>query len=120
MKGKPRADTSSGRITWITRWKKRIERKERESFYVSTILIGPHPNFKQVRNSDPGRGAHRDVDRRIKWRTFAILESRYFLLSLYSSQQYTVKSVPNMYQTTLFVHSLSERFLESYISLCDI
>lgn len=81
-----------GRVTWTTRWKREPNEKGRESFYVPTLLIGPHPNFKQVRNSDPGRGAHRDVDRRIKWRTFAILESRYyFLLSLCFSYQYRVQ-----------------------------
>lgn len=46
---------------------------ERESFHVLALLIGLHPNFKQVWNSDPGRGAHYDADRRIKWREGSVV-----------------------------------------------
>jgi len=59
-----------------------LTKRARKFLYVPTLLIGPHPNFKQVRNSDLSHGAHRDVDRRIKRRTFAILESHYYFLPL--------------------------------------
>lgn len=64
------ADTSSSAEWCGKRDRKKRGQKERrrESFYVLALLIGLHSNFKQVWNSDPGRRAHYDADRRIKRR----------------------------------------------------
>ena len=42
-------------------------------------LIGPHPNFKQVRNLNVCHGTCSDVIRRIKWRDESVTKFRNFL-----------------------------------------